>query len=228
MTMMFVRDVMSRSVISVRPGTQLKEVAQLLVDNKISGVPVVSESGEVLGVVSEADFLIKEQGAEAVHTRRLDRILGESRESREQRAKLAAITAGAAMTSPAVTIESWRSISEAAAVMTERKINRLPVVDDDAIVGIVTRADLVRAYVRTDEQLAREIKEEVIARSLWLEPALFEVSVDNGVATVRGQVDLRSEAEAMEHMIRRTPGILEVFCDVTWSREDARLEPSTL
>ena len=78
MLMMTARDVMTQPVVGVRPETPLREVARLLIDHRISGLPVVDEMGAVLGIVSEADFLIKEQGAEAVQHRRLARILGES------------------------------------------------------------------------------------------------------------------------------------------------------
>ena len=186
--MMTVRDVMTTAVLSVRPDAPLKDVARLLVDHGISGVPVVNAEGVVLGIVSEADFLIKEQGAEQVRHRPLARLFGESRESRTQLAKLEAATAAAAMTSPALTIEPSRPMSEAAAIMTTRGVNRLPVVADGVLVGIVTRADLVRAYVRTDDELAATIRDDVLLRILWLDPAAFSVEVRNGIASVKGQV----------------------------------------
>src|SRR6187431_765825 len=95
--MLKVRDVMARSVIKAHTTMPLRDVAGLLVDNGISGVPVVDDDGAVLGVVSEADLLIKEQGPEAIRHRRLARFLGESTESRAQLAKLGAVTAGEAM-----------------------------------------------------------------------------------------------------------------------------------
>ena len=152
--MLIVRDVMTRSVVSVPLVAPLKEVARALVEHRISGVPVVDVDGTVLGVVSEADFLVKEQGPDEIHYRRLARLIGTPRTSRTQLEKLEAITAHEAMTSPAVTIGSGRPIREAAALMTSRRVNRLPVVDDGELVGIVSRGDLVRAYVRTDDELA--------------------------------------------------------------------------
>ena len=98
--MMTVRDVMTQKVVSVHRGMPLKEVALLLIDNRISGVPVVDEEGAVLGVVSEADLLMKEQGPDAIRHRRLARFIGESRESQAQLAKLEAVTAGESMTAP--------------------------------------------------------------------------------------------------------------------------------
>lgn len=226
--MMKVRDVMTESVRSVRRETPLKEVAVLLVEHTISGVPVVDVEGNVLGVVSEADLLMKEQGADAVRHRPLARFLGESHESRTQLAKLAAVTAGQAMTAPAVTIESGRRISEAAALMIARRVNRLPVVDDGRIVGIVTRADLVRAYVRSDDELARTIREDVLLRILWLDPSVFTVVVTDGVASISGRVERRSAAEMVERAVSMVPGIMDVHADVTWELDDSQIEPSSV
>lgn len=225
--MMNVRDVMTSPVVSVRRSTPLKEVALLLIDNRISGVPVVDVDGAVLGVVSEADFLVKEQGADAIRHRLLARFLGESRETRAQVAKLAAVTAAEAMTSPAVTIDSHRWISEAAAVMTARKVNRLPVLDDGRLVGIVTRADLVRAYVRSDDELARTISEDVLLRILWLDPTSFTVVVTDGMASISGRVERRSTAEMLEQTVSMVPGITGVHADVAWVVDDTRDVPAT-
>jgi len=226
--MMTVRDVMTQSVVSVHRSTPLKEVAHLLIDNGISGVPVIDVDGTVLGVVSEADLLVKEQGAEAIRHRPLTRFLGESAESRAQLIKLGAVTAGEAMTAPAITITSDRSIHEAAAIMTARRVNRLPVVDHGRLVGIVSRADLVRAYVRSDEELAATIRQDVILKILWLDPSLFIVAVKDGVASISGRVERRSTAEMIERSVSMVPGIVDIHADVTWSMDDSRLEPATL
>ena len=222
MLMMTARDVMTQPVVGVRPETPLREVARLLIDHRISGLPVVDEMGAVLGIVSEADFLIKEQGAEAVQHRRLARILGESSESRSQLAKVAALTAGEAMTAPAVTVSPGCRIAEAAAIMTGRGVNRLPVVDDGRLVGIITRADLVRAYVRTDDELASTIRDDVLLRILWLDPAQFTVIVKDGVASITGHVENRSTVEMVEQAVGLVPGVMGVHIDVTWSSDESR------
>ena len=224
--MLTIRDVMSASVVTVKPETPLKEVARMLIDRRISGVPVVDEEGMVLGVISEADLLVKEQGAEAIRHRRLARLLGESTESRAQSVKLGAVTAAQAMTSPAVTIASGRPIPEAAAIMTSRHVNRLPVIDDGRLVGIVSRADLVRAYVRSDEQLAATIREDVILRILWLDPSHFTVTVKEGVAAVTGHVERRSTAEILVETVRTVPGIIDVRAAIRWSIDDSQLKPT--
>jgi CBS domain-containing protein len=205
----------------------LKEVARLLIDSGVSGAPVVDPRGAVLGVVSEGDFLIKEQGARAVHHRRFAALFGETQETRTQLDKLAARTASEAMSAPAVTIAPSRSVQDAAAIMTERRINRLPVVEDGGLVGIVTRADLVRAYLRTDEELAATIREDVLLRILWLDPAAFTVEVRNGEATVTGSVERRSTAEIVEETIKLVPGIVDANVRLSWTVDDRDFVPAS-
>lgn len=220
-----IRDVMTESVLSVRTETPLREVARLLGDHRISGLPVVDAEGTVVGVVSEADLLMKEQGPDAIPHRRFARFLGESRESRAQLAKLRATTAGEAMSAPAVTIGADGRVSAAAALMVARKVNRLPVVEDGKLLGIVTRADLVRAYVRSDEELVRTIREDVLLRILWLDPTSFTVLVKDGVATIGGWVERRTTAQMIERAVRMVPGMLDVRSDVAWETDDTKPAP---
>ena len=220
-----VREVMTTPVVTVRRTTPLKDVAQLLVENRVSGLPVVDVDGTVLGVVSEADFLVKESGEGAVRHRPLARILGDSRTSRSQLDKVHATRTADAMTAPAITIEPGRPIGEAARLMTLRNVNRLPVVEDGRLVGIVTRADLVRAYVRTDEELAETIREDVIRRTLWLDPAAFAVEVRDGIASISGHAQRRSTADMVAHATAVVPGILEVEASITWALDDSKIQP---
>jgi CBS domain-containing protein len=224
--MLKVRDVMAREVVTVRPETALKDVAGLLVDQGISGVPVLDADHAVVGVVSEADLLIKQQGADSIRHRRMARLFGDSSESRRQLAKLTAVTAGEAMTAPAVTIGPDLRVAEAASLMIARKVNRLPVVDAGRLVGIVTRADLVRAFVRSDAELADAIRDEVLLHILWLDPTLFDVAVTDGVATVTGRVQRRSTAAMIAPTVSMLPGIVDVRADVTWAVDDSQYKPS--
>ena len=226
--MLTVRQVMRSSVITVSPTTPLKDVAQLLVDRRISGLPVVDDEGRVLGVVSEADFLTKEQGFDRIPHRPLSRLLGESDQTRRAMAKVAAVTAGEAMTAPAITVAPWTSVPEAAATMSSRRVNRLPVVDEGRLVGIVTRADLVRAFVRSDEELAVTIRVEILRQLLWLDPAAFTVEVRDGIASISGTVERRSTAEMIARSIAMTPGIVDVKADVHWRIEDRDIKPAGL
>ena len=224
-----VQDLMTRSVVSVRAETPLKEVARLLVGHRISGLPVVDEGDRVLGVVSEADLLLKEQDPELLVRRPLARFFGESKANRARLAKIGAWTAGDAMTAPAITILPTQRISAAAAVMTERCVNRLPVVDENRrLLGIVTRADLIRAFIRTDADLARTIREEVLLRNLWLDPLTFQIDVRDGRVEIRGHVERWSTAEMVERTVALVPGIVDVRSLITWSLNDSDLRPQPL
>jgi CBS domain-containing protein len=218
---MKVAEVMTRQVAAVRPETPLKDVAALMVSKGISGVPVVGDEGVVLGVVSEADFVIKERGPEAVHHRLLARLFGESRQTRAELAKIEAQTAGDAMTSPAITVAAHDTLRWAAEQMASRRINRLPVVDGGRLVGIVTRADVVRAYVRPDAELARLVREEVLARTaFWLEPESFVVDVRDGVVHIGGRVERRSLAYTIVEVIRDLGGVVGVASGLSWELDD--------
>src|SRR3990172_8960294 len=149
---MKVKDVMTYEVVTVSPETSLKEVAATLVQHGISGVPVVDAEDRVLGVVSEGDVLFKERGAEARRGGPLKWMLDGA--SYANSLKADALSAREAMTSPAITIGPVPSLTEAARRMSDRGVNRLPVVENGVLVGIVTRADLVRAFVRSDEEIA--------------------------------------------------------------------------
>jgi len=214
---MRVEDVMTRDVKTVEPGATLKDVADVLASLGVSGVPVV-EGGKVVGVVSEADIIAKERGAE----KRRGGLLGLLIDGAlDDGAKLEARTAREAMTSPAITIGPTRSVTEAASRMIDEHVNRLPVVDDDGkLVGIVSRADLVRAFTRSDAEIEREIRDEVILRTLWIAPENIAVTVDRGEVTLTGQVETRVEAELVLHFVQRVPGVVSVVSNLSWNVED--------
>jgi CBS domain-containing protein len=220
-----VREVMTSPVVSVRRTTSLKDVARLLVEHRISGLPVVDIDGTVLGVVSEADFLWKESGESAVAHRPLARILGESKSSRSKLDKVHATRAADAMTAPAITIGSDRPLAEATRLMAIHKVNRLPVVDDGILVGIITRADVVRAFVRSDQQLEETIKQDVILRILWFDPSSFGVHVKDGIAKITGHVERRSTVDIFVQAIAAVPGVVDVDASITWSVDDREAQP---
>jgi CBS domain-containing protein len=202
---MRVAEVMTTEVLTVRPETTLKEVAELLGSRGISGAPVVDAAGHVIGVVSEADILAKERKPRRAG--RLERLFAHETVDR----KAAARTAGEAMTAPALTIGAERRVDAAATTMLDRSVNRLPVVDREGVlVGIVTRADLVRAFVHTDDQIEREIREEVLLHELWLDPEEYELSVQAGEVTISGPARTESERQLLVRRISLVPGVVSV------------------
>jgi CBS domain-containing protein len=214
---MKVKDVMTTEVATVEPDASLKDVAELLAERRISGVPVVAAEGEVVGVVSEADILFKECGEDGPQG-----VLAWLIEPGGV-AKLDARTAREAMTSPARTIGPEWPVAAAAKRMLEEAVNRFPVVDSGGrLLGIVTRADLVRAFVRPDAAIAREIREDVILKTLWIAPEALVVSVDRGAVRIGGQVESKSDAELIEAFARRVPGTVSVETELTWIEENGR------
>lgn len=215
---MKVEDVMTRDVKTVERDTTLKDAAALLAELGVSGLPVLQD-GRVIGVVSEADILFKERAGKPDDAGLIGLLL--EIETLDVEAKLRARTVGEAMTAPAITIGQRRPLPEAAATMLDKRISRLPVVDDDgALVGIVTRADLVRAFVRPDADIAREITNEVILGALWISPEEIEVEVEEGMVTIGGTVDTRADAELIPAFAERVPGVVSVNSGLAWRSED--------
>jgi CBS domain-containing protein len=214
---MRVKDLMTRNVATVGPDATLKEVARLMVKRGVSGVPVVNSEGWVLGVVSEADLIVKAasrpESAGVIGTLLAPEAVDERH--------LAATTAGEAMTAPAVTIDIDRSISEAARRMVEHQVNRLPVLNDGSLVGIVSRGDLVRAFTRSDEEILEELRNDVLPNKLWISPEDVDITVVGGQVTVGGRVSTRTDADLIEAFAWRLAGVVSVDCSqLTWESDD--------
>ena len=211
---MKIKDVMTAEVLTVRSTTPLKQAAVTLAEHGISGLPVVDPDGRVIGVLSEGDILYKEVGGPRRRSL-FERLVAAPPAGIEL--KLSATTVGEAMTVPAVTIGQNRLVTDAANAMIDNGVNRLPVVDEDGVlIGIVTRADLVRAFVRSDEELAREIREEVIRRTLWLEPDAIQIEVHDGEVRLSGQVESKTDAELIPSFVQRVPGVTSVLSKLRW------------
>ena len=205
---MQVKDVMTRDVISVGPTTTLRDAAALLVTHGISGLPVVAD-GAVVGVISRRDVMFKEQRPLEVDGWRAR--LVEPFISRAA-SKVDARVVSQAMTAPAVTIGPGTSIALAARRMLEEGVNRLPVVANGELVGMVTSSDLVRAFVRPDREIEREISEEVLGRQLLLDRHIVQASVSDGNVVLRGAAP-GIEPEQLERIVRCVPGVVSVTTD---------------
>jgi CBS domain-containing protein len=222
---MKVRDIMTRDVISVGTTTPLREVALILAESRISGVVVVDESRTPVGIVSEGDLLAKQLSRPAKRRDALEWIFGEHGDADELRRR-AAVTAAEAMSAPVVTIDADRPLREVAALMVDRDVNRLPVMADGVLAGIVTRADMVRAYLALDDEIASTIREQVLRKTMWLEPTSFDVAVRDGRVEIVGQVDRRSTADIVARLIGVVDGVVSVKADLRWALDDTHLAPA--
>ena len=222
---MKVRDIMTSDVVTVGPEDSLKDVASILTGLGVSGLPVCDANRHVIGVISEADILYKELDPKERSGGVLAWIV-DGTDGKTIR-KATARKVADAMSAPAITISPFRSVAEAARIMTLQGINRLPVVKGETLVGIVTRADLVRAFVRTDEEIALEIREDVVVKALCLPPGELDVRVDGGNVTLMGLVAARSDAMLLERLVGRVPGVVSLESAVTWNVDDTRAGPVT-
>lgn len=216
---MKIERLMTRDVVRVTPETPLKDVAALLSENHISGMPVCAADGTLLGVVSEADILRTEQGIGPDVGGRLRWFF---RRLDDEIDKLRARTAGEAMTAPALTVRPVENAAAAARLMVGYRVNRLPVVDQGKLVGIVTRADLVRAFHRTDEEISKEIRDDVLLDALWIAPDTLDLRVEDGVVTVSGPVGTELDVESVVQGIRRVPGVVDVRSELHSRAAEAR------
>jgi len=208
---MKVQDLMTRDVTTVAPATSLRDAAGLLARKGISGLPVVSATGEVVGVLSEADIVVK-AGGEVARNRLLGWLL-ESDFGLED--KIKAATVGDAMSAPPVTISPKRPVHEAARLMVAENVNRLPVVDKGKLTGIITRADIVRAFTRSDAELLDEIRKDILRGTFWLEPGRVTVTVVDGEVTLRGDVETEADQELLPHFVAHVPGVISVDADLS-------------
>lgn len=215
------RDVMTSPVVTVGPETPVKEIAQLLLTHHISGVPVVSD-GKLVGIVTEADLLYKERPD--LEEGGLLRLFRRGQLAEAER-KAEGLVARDVMTSPVVTVTEDTPLREVAALMARRQINRVPVVRGDQVVGIVSRADVLRALVRPDEEVEAAVRRALL-EELWIDPSHLRVQVQEGVVTLEGEVERRSDKELAERWVETVDGVVRVESRLTYRFDDrqARLD----
>lgn len=210
---MKVEELMQKDVVTVAPEASLKDVAVALVKNRISGMPVCDAEGHVVGVISDTDILYKERG-------RIERPGGPlawlvDGTPYAEVTKSWAKTAGEAMTAPAITITPGSAAAAAARLMLEKKVNRLVVIDrDEGLVGIVTRADLVRAFTRSDAEIVEEIRDDVLRRVLWVGPETIEIDVRQGEVELAGELETNTDAAVLVSLVEKVPGVVSVRSSV--------------
>jgi CBS domain-containing protein len=200
-----VQGVMTTSVVAVREDADFKEMVCAMRSHRISAFPVIDAADRVIGVVSEADLLVKE--ADPGPPPGLVRLAWRLREH----SKAAGVTAAEVMTKPAVTIREDAPVAEAARLMQSRRVKRLPVVDAEGrLRGIVSRADVLSVFERPDPEIRDEVIKGIIAAEFGLEPELLVVTVRSGIVTVTGSVAKRADALGLLAAIRHAEGVVGV------------------
>jgi CBS domain-containing protein len=211
-----VKDVMSTEVVAVRRGASYKEMAASLRQYRISAFPVVDDHGKVLGVVSEADLLAKEALAGDQVPGAITGLL-----HHKQHDKADALTAGDLMTHPAVTIRPGDTVEHAARMMYTLQVKRLPVVDAGGyLIGIVSRSDLLAVFDRPDSEILAEITGDVILHELLIDPAVFTVTVRDGVVTIQGSPESATLGHELVNRIRQVRGVVAVRDELAYPPAD--------
>ncbi|MGW4142602.1 CBS domain-containing protein [Streptomyces mirabilis] len=205
-----VSDVMTHTVAAIGRKANFKEIVQLMEQWKVSALPVLEGEGRVIGVVSEADLLPKEEFRDSDpdrHTqlRRLSDL-----------AKAGAVTAEDLMTAPAVTVQANSTLAQAARTMAHAKVKRLPVVDDMGLLeGVVSRGDLLKVFLRGDEDIAEEVRREVVSYLFRAPSAPVRVQVQDGVVTLTGRVRDTSLVPVAARLVRSVEGVVDVEFELT-------------
>jgi CBS domain-containing protein len=186
---MYVRDVMSIRLIAVRPEEPLKEVARVLVRNRIGGVPVTDVEGHVLGIVSETDLQPTKEEAPLRPVR----------------------TAADVMTSPVITLTEEDTVTQAARVLQRHKVKRAPVLRQGVLVGMITRSDLLRPYLRTDSEIRADVEQVLLGDGLGLLRDRLDVRVEGGVVCLQGRVADRRQQAITVRLARGVEGVIDVL-----------------
>jgi CBS-domain-containing membrane protein len=200
-----VKDVMSTHVLAVRPKAGYKEMAAMLRERRVSAFPVIDHDNKVIGVVSESDLLVKValDGTVPGVLRGLTQ--------RHVRAQVTGLTAADLMTRPAVTIGPNEPVGHAARLMYSKRVKRLPVVSDDGtLIGFVTRSDVLSVYHRTDQEIEREVTEDLIFGTFRCDPTRFDITVKAGVVTLKGTPETAVTGRDIVAAARHVEGVVAV------------------
>jgi CBS-domain-containing membrane protein len=176
---------MTTHVVAVRSDASYREMVAALRAHRVSGLPVVDAEGTVVGVISETDLLTKRATAGP--------------------------TAADLMTSPAVTASPDELVSSVARLMSRRKLRRVPVVDRRGhLVGIVTRSDVLSVFSRPDEDIRREITQDVILDGFFTDPDRLTVTVKDGIVTLAGAPGSVVLGRSIVDQARHVEGVVAV------------------
>ena len=213
--MFTVSEVMTRDVITASPETTFKEVVRMLEENRVSGLPVVDRSGLLVGVISEADLLNKAEKREP------DAYVLESRRHRLDRSRASALDAAAAMSRDVVTVRPDAPIALAAREMHARGYKRLPVVDAEGhLVGIVSRGDVLKVFLRSDGDLADEVRRILDHAEREFGASGLEASVTGGVVDLLGALKSKNQVDATVRAVAGVDGVIGIYSRITYDSEN--------
>jgi CBS domain-containing protein len=222
------RELMSTPVVTIHPEASLKELAEVMVAHRVSGVPVVDRAGTLLGVVSESDMMAKIEGAIAAQTGAgLPRLFTVIAKALDASSKTTARTVADLMTTRVVSAGPDATVQELVHLMIAYDINRIPIVEAGRLLGIVTRADVLRTFARPDAAIETDLRWR-IAHELWINPEALTISCRNGIVTLAGTVDTHADAELVRRWAAKTEGVAGVDdLDLRYAVDERRIPVRT-
>ncbi len=223
---LFARDIMTSPAITARPDARVKDLVALMITHRISGIPIVTADHELVGIITEADILFKEvlpkpheptPIAQRLH-------LPGIAEAAERARKAEGLRADEIMTSPVITVTEAATVHEIAGLMVKHKVNRIPVLRAGKVVGIVSRADVLKAFTRTDQDLTEAIREGIL-HDLWVDISKLAIEVKDGIVHLEGTLDRRSEKELVEKWAALADGVVGIESRLTYETDDREIRP---
>ena len=217
-------DVMTRDVITVERETSVADVIRLMLENNVSGLPVLDD-GKVVGILTEGDLLRRsETGTEKQRPRWLEILMGPGRMAGEY-VRTHGRKVEAIMTTDLISVTGDTPLDEVVGLMERRRIKRVPVIEGDALIGIVSRLDLLRALLRTieaehseirgDDEIREQILAE-LAKAAWVPRDGLSISVKDGVVDLNGVILEEKEREALRVVAENVPGVKAVEDHLVW------------
>lgn len=215
---MRIRDLMTTDVLTVGPGASLKEAARRMLEAGISGMPV-TEDGDLIGIITEADFVASEAERRSESRAGLLRFLHRDEDVPSQERRV-----GDVMTTNVVTIDPEADHSLAARLMQSKRVKRIPVVENDRLVGLVSRADILKPYTRSDSDIIDEITEDVMRKILWIDPGRVTVRSVEGNVALTGQLETKSDTTLLAELTMRLDGVTSVKNELSYEVDNTKLE----
>jgi CBS domain-containing protein len=202
-----VEAVMTSQVVTVRPSSPFQELVRLLEQHHVSALPVVDDAGRLVGIVSEADLLVKEGYPHGA----TDAGPGDAARDRRRLDKAAGTRAAEVMAAPVITVPLGTLVGDVVRLMLRLGVRRLPVVDaQGGLVGIVTRSDLLKVFLRPDPAVQWEVDHDIVRGDFAIATGAVQVEVRDGVVRLRGQVERRGQVAALVRRVQAVDGVAQV------------------
>jgi CBS domain-containing protein len=212
-----VEAVMTSQVITARPSTPFQELVRLLERHHIAALPVVDDTGRLVGIVSEADLLLKEGYPHGTS----DADWADVIRYRQRLGRAAGTRAAEVMAAPLITVPLGTLVADAVRLMVRLDVDHLPVVDTGGgLAGIVTRGDLLKVFLRPDPAVQWEVDHDIVRVDFGIAAGQVQVEAGDGVVSLRGQVEHRSQVAALVRRVQAVDGVVEVDAHLTWRIDD--------